>query len=430
MGTHNFFEWNRLDNAAKIFPSNSTKDDTKVFRFACELTEEVEPEILQKALDRTMEEFPFYSSVMKHGFFWYYLEESRLRPYVKEESAPPCSPIYHRDRKSLLFRVTYYHRRINLEVYHVLSDGTGALQFLRTLVHHYLLEKYPDSWNPAPVLDYDASAAQKKDDSFRKYYKSGKKQRTLKKQRSFASRIRAPRVPEGQMRIIEGVVPVTSVLEKAHEVGATMTVLLCSVLLVSIAKELPGRAKKRPVVLDVPVNLRNYFDSESARNFFNVINVSYDFSKGTGKWRDVIQKVSEDFQRELTQENIYRRMDSFASLEHNWLTRLIPLAIKDLGLKIAYDFNQAEATAALSNIGKIKMPSEYADKIRLFDVIVSTKRIQVCICSYQDNLTISFTSAFLGTDIQKHFFRTLAEMGIPVEVTANRLDDWDRGEKR
>ena len=55
MGNGKNPQWSRLDNAAKIFPSTSTSRDSKVFRFACQLREEVEPEILQHALDRTME---------------------------------------------------------------------------------------------------------------------------------------------------------------------------------------------------------------------------------------------------------------------------------------------------------------------------------------------------------------------------------------
>ena len=126
--------WRRLDNAANIFPPTSGKRDPKVFRFACELREPVEPEILQTALDVTMELFPGYRSVLRHGFFWYYLEASDLKPQVRKEASPLCSPIYDRNVSTLLFDVTYFDRRISLEVYHALADGTGALQFLRALV--------------------------------------------------------------------------------------------------------------------------------------------------------------------------------------------------------------------------------------------------------------------------------------------------------
>ena len=134
--------WRRLDNAAKIFPSASNGHDTNVFRIYCELNELVEHKYLQDAVDKTIGQFPIFSSVMKKGFFWYYLEDSIIKPIVEKESQYPCSKIYDKDVKKLLFRVTYYKKRINLEVYHVLTDGTGAEEFLKAIVTNYILLKY------------------------------------------------------------------------------------------------------------------------------------------------------------------------------------------------------------------------------------------------------------------------------------------------
>ena len=63
--------------------------------------------------------------VLRKGLFWHYLEPCNLRPIVKEEYKEPCSRLYIRDKKTLLFEVTYYKKRINFEVFHVLTDGTG-----------------------------------------------------------------------------------------------------------------------------------------------------------------------------------------------------------------------------------------------------------------------------------------------------------------
>ena len=65
--------WYKLENAAKIFPPTSTKNDTKVFRFYVELNECIEQKILDRALQKTLKEFPLFRSTLKKGFFWYYL---------------------------------------------------------------------------------------------------------------------------------------------------------------------------------------------------------------------------------------------------------------------------------------------------------------------------------------------------------------------
>ena len=168
--------WNKLDNAAKIFPPTSNERDTKVFRFSCQLKEPVDGLLLQQALDDVIGKFPIFCSVLKRGMFWYYLEHRETRPLVLPEHRPPCSELYDRNRKNLLFEVTHFRRRINLEIYHALSDGTGALQFLRTLVCRYLSLAHPEiSGDPVSELDYDASSFEKGEDSFLKYYDPKKK---------------------------------------------------------------------------------------------------------------------------------------------------------------------------------------------------------------------------------------------------------------
>ena len=103
MSDRNYLPWWRLDNAAKIFPSTSSAHDSKVFRFFCELEEEIEPAALQAALDKTMERFPIYRCVLRRGWFWYYLEESPLPAPACPEQLPPCFPVYPSPRRSLLF---------------------------------------------------------------------------------------------------------------------------------------------------------------------------------------------------------------------------------------------------------------------------------------------------------------------------------------
>ena len=130
--------WRNLDNAAKMFSAASSPKDTRVFRFYCVLKEKIDGSILKMALDQTIQKYPVFLSVMRKGLFWHYLEKSDLRPVVREEYKEPCSHLYIRDKKELLFEVTYYKNRINFEVFHALTDGTGATEFLRELVKNYL----------------------------------------------------------------------------------------------------------------------------------------------------------------------------------------------------------------------------------------------------------------------------------------------------
>ena len=173
---HSKSYWRKLDNAAKLFPATSNKKDTRVFRFYCIMKEDVREEILQQALEKALEKYPLFLSVMRKGLFWHYLEKSNLHPIVTEEFKEPCSNLYVRDKKSLLFEVTYYKKRINFEVFHVLTDGTGATCFLKEIVKNYIILAYGEKEVP---LDKErhVTIQDQETDSFRKYYSDLRRRR-------------------------------------------------------------------------------------------------------------------------------------------------------------------------------------------------------------------------------------------------------------
>jgi len=411
-------EWTRLDNAAKIFPPNTNEKDTKVFRFACELKEDVDKDILQVALDNTMLLFPMYNVILRRGIFWYYFEHTELKPEVTEESELPCSALYIPNRKNLLFRVTYYKKRINLEIYHALADGTGALAFLKTLVYYYITIKHKEDFgDKLPRLDYDASFTQKMDDSFLRNYDGDKRLDRIRLNKAY--HIKGRRSIDNRLRVIEGCMSARQVLELAHKYDTTLTVYLTSLFIKAIYMDMPARARKLPVVLSIPVNLRNYFPSVTARNFFAAIKIGYDFGKNSDKLEDIISSVKESFSRELTSDKLKRHINKLSALEHNTFMRIVPLVIKDYVLRFASYLADRGVTAALSNIGRVTVSEELAPYINMFDCFTSVRRPQVCMLSFNNKLVISFASPYTSTDIQKNFFRMLSEAGVDITISSN-----------
>jgi NRPS condensation-like uncharacterized protein len=421
MTRRNPVEWIRLDNAAKIFPPTTNEKDTKVFRFVCEMRDEVDREILQEALEDTMVLFPFYRSVLRRGVFWYYFENTDLKPVVTEEYKLPCSMLYHPNRRNLLFEVTYYKKRINLEVFHALTDGTGALGFLKTLIYYYATKKYREDFNgKLPDLDYDASLTQRMDDSFLKHYTGNKKPKRIKLIKAY--HILGRRPIDNRIKIIEGEMPVKEVIELSHRYHCTLTVYLTALFIQSIYQEMPARSRKYPVVLSVPVNLRTYFPSVTARNFFGTISIRYHFGKSSDRLEDIIEAVKTGFEKELTEERLREHMNRLSALEHNAFMRVVPLVAKDWVLRFAKFLSDRGITATLSNVGKITFTEELAPYINMLNCFTSVKRPQIAICSFRDKLVVSFASPFVGTDIQKNFYRILTQEGVTVTVTSNAGD--------
>lgn len=402
--------WRKLDNAAKIFPATSNRRDTRVFRFYCECRDTIDKTSLQMALDKTVEKYPLFLAVMRRGLFWFYLEKSDIAPVVKEENEPPCLNLYLRDQKTLLFQVSYYENRINFEVYHALTDGTGASNFLKELVKNYLLFRYADAGiSDIPLTVSDMTVQDQESDGFSKYYKRirGKKPQKLK-----TAQLSGPKITYGELNITERTASCQTLLSKSKEYGVSITVLLSAALICAIHEEMNVRQMKRPIALMVPVNLRKFFPSASMLNFFGWIEPFYLFKERDYRFEDVVEKISEYFRHELTSEGLSKRFGGYMSLERNPLLRFFPLVLKNLAMQLTLLLTRTDFTAFFSNLGIIELPSEYAQYIQRFGVFTSTPKIELSMCSFQDETVLSFASGFRNQNVERNFFRILKGLGI------------------
>lgn len=418
MNDKNPLPWWALDNAAKIFPSTGSSHDSKVFRIFCELKEDVEPGALQEALEKAVERFPMFRSVLKRGWFWYYLEDSAIPPRAGPEALPPCWPIYPSPRRSLLFRVLSFRKRVSLEVYHVLTDGTGALEFMRALICEYLLLRHPNAFS-RPELPRGASQWDSQADSFQKYYEKPRGGRLAPEPAAY--QIRGQLLPKNRMAVVEGSLPLKEALACARGMGATLTELMTALLLRSIHEGQRVRDQKKPVVITVPVNLRSYFPSRSSRNFFAIIRVGHSFGHDGDSLEAVLAHVKTQFQKSLTQEHMAAQMNSLCALEHNIPIRLVPLPVKDVVLRAANHMFSRGASASFSNIGRADMPPGAEAFIQRFGAFTCAGCLQACACSFGDDYTVSFASPFRSRETERVFFKQLVDLGQQVTVTTNLL---------
>ena len=403
--------WRKLDNAAKLYSAASNKKDTRVFRFYCELKEEVDSDVLQEALNQTIETFPTFLMVLRKGLFWHYLEPCNLRPIVKEEYKEPCSRLYIRDKKTLLFEVTYYKKRINFEVFHVLTDGTGATEFLKELVKNYLyLAHKEEGLEQVALLPEDMTVQDQEDDSFLKYY--SKDQKRPKKRKLNAFQIRRKKKDGNHLHVHESVVSVQAVLKRSRELGVSMTIFLTALFMMAINEEMSKMQKKKPVVLMVPVNLRKFFPSTSMLNFFNWIEPGYNFETQDKSFEAVLKYTKEFFESELTKEKMSAHISELLALELHPILRLAPLELKNLCIQAGAKYSEKNTTAIFSNMSAVKMPESYVPYIERFGVYTNTTKLELCLCSFQDKLSFAFTSRYDTVNIERNFYRLLKEQGI------------------
>jgi NRPS condensation-like uncharacterized protein len=414
-------KWYELDNAAKIIPATVQGADTRVFRLSCELKEEVDSEVLQHALDKTIRQFPHFNCILKKGLFWYYLEYSSQKARVCEEHLPPCSAIYTAGKKDLLFRLHYYKTRIVLEMFHVLTDGTGAFVFFKNIVIRYLVEKHHLDESIQP--EERSSVSEKTGDAFDHFYSARKSRLVLKEQMPRrAYQLKGEKNENLELQLLEGTVSVKKLLDAAHRYNSTIAVFSVALYVEAIIQEMAVRERKLPVVITVPVNLRNYFPSQTTRNFFGVINVAFDPEKYDGTLESIVEDIRNSFEEQLSEEQIFHTMNAYAALEHNWAVKMVPLVFKDLGISAINFLRQRGVTSSISNVGKVNMPEALVPYIDRFSSFMSSRSTQICISSFQDRLTFGAVTAFTSHGMLARFFRRLVELDIPVELATTDYD--------
>ena len=424
--------WRKLDNSAKIFPISTGKKYSSVFRLSAVLKEKVEPKILQEAVNQALEKYPFFKVRMKPGFFWYYLEENPKIPKIEEEQDYPCKYIDSRCNNDYLFKVTYFGSKVNIDIFHSLTDGNSGATFFKEIVYTYLELMHPEVFNEEErrirkiECDYDAEDSYMKNyDKKAKSNASGKKAYVLKGQK----------IPLGAIRKKHEKIDLEDLKKESKKQGATITQYLTAVLMYSIYQENYVKARgKRPIKICIPVNLKKYFPSKTMSNFFSYITVEAQMKKDKiDTFEKMLDFVKKDFTKRLTEEELMKTMSTNVKIGNNPLIRPIPLFIKKALVRLSYIEIRKYTTITFSNIGRIGIIGKYKDYIDYFLMLIApepVEKIKCSSCTFENKMVFTFTSILQDNRIEKRFYEFLKGKGMKIEIESNGvLDDISRKDK-
>ncbi len=417
-------KWDKLDNTANVFPVIAGESMTNVYRISVTLQEEVKQDLLQEALARVLPWFDVFKVRIRYGVFWYYFETNQKpAPEVKKEYRYPCQYISPNRNRNYLFRVNFYKNRINLEVFHVLTDGMGGITFLRELTYQYLRLSHPELREKlGDGLCSDTSL--NREDSYLKNYKKSHK-KGYKTARAF--QVKGEKLRSLELGIMHGYMPVLDLKAACSKYHVSINEYLVAAFLWSIYQEcLQGMPSKRPISACVPVNLRPYFNSITMKNFFVIVSAVFHPRKEGYDFSEVVQIVAKSLRSQISRENLENLFAYNVSNEKNFILRAVPLFIKNIAIRWVYHNSARANTTTVTNIGNIQVKEEYKKYIKGFSAMLSMsegQNIKGTICSYEDTLVFTISSNLADVSVQRGFFRRLAEDGIPVQIETNGVYD-------
>lgn len=409
--------WERLDNTAHLFPIIANDEMSNVYRISVTLKETIQPEKLQEALDKVLPRFSGFNLRLRKGFFWYYFEENgKPAPVVREEDTYPCQFIVQNQNRSYMFRVTYYGTRINMEVFHVLTDGMGTINFLKELTYEYLRLCHPNCFGEG-ILSSNTSL--NREDSFLRNYRKAKPKK-YKTEKAFL--IKGEKFPKHHLGVIHGYMKVSQLKEVCRRYGVSINEYLVAAFAYSTYREYNLQGK--PIRIAVPVNLRPYFESMTTKNFFVMVSAEFKPEEGHGDYsfEEVLHCIKESLRKQVTKEHLEDLFSYNVSNQMNLVARAIPLPLKNIGIKTVYTSAALANTSTITNIGNIKVDPEYEPYIESFYAILAMSKgqnLKGTVCSYGDTFVFTFSSVLKETHVQRRFFRTLAEDQLDIEVESN-----------
>ena len=225
--------WMKLDNAATIYPPTLTKRYASMFRMTVSLTEKVDKSILEQAVSNIMPRFPSFSYTLKQGLFWYYFKLNQEKPEIGEDYKNPLLRINFKKNKGFMFRIRYFDKRISIEYFHALTDGTGGITFLLTLAGEYLRLKHnlTIEYNDKVL---DPKIAPTKDEYSDSFPRFSRKLGKLEHEKQ-AYHYKGTKEDSHILHIVTGIIPIKELKEKGFDV--------------SEEKELITKALERCVIL-------------------------------------------------------------------------------------------------------------------------------------------------------------------------------------
>ena len=417
--------WYKLDNAGVLYSAIQKERYSSVYRFSAVMTERVDPAALQRAVDRTLPRFPGFRVHMKKGAFWYYFEPNDAPgPFVKKDIANPCQPIRAKEDNGWLVRFFYYEHRISMEAFHAISDGAGALIFLRTLLAVYLREMGHEIPPGEGILDVDEPPAREElEDAYGKYA-AGKIQRGGWKQTAYPNT--STPEPFYTLNVTMGFLPLDRLKAVAKGYGASITEYLAAVLIQAILEnqkaERPRREK--PVALAIPINLRPWFESKTLRNFILTVRPVIDPEMGKYSFPEIVSQVHHFLRLNINRHQMRAAFTGNVRYTTNPFLQVIPVALKNPLMALSYYMAGVRPfSATYTNPGPFQVSDEMRPHIRRMEVILgqATRPAPHCASiSYGNEMEITFAGTGVSAETERRFFTHLVREGIPVKVESNR----------
>lgn len=410
-------QWDRLDNAALIYTSTLSSDYATKFRTGVTLYNRVERKVLDAALSNVIGRFPSFRYALRKGLYWWYFKSIEDMPEVGESR--PLDALPFDDESGYLFKIGCNGCQITLDVFHSLTDGTGALTFLLTVAGEYLrlVEGIVPEYNQWVLDPFQAPENSEVEDGF-DYFSGGKG--TLETG-GRAYHIKGKSIAKGALNNLRISMSTDDLVKVSREHGCTVTELLSSAMIMSLQRmraEDPSARRSPLMKICIPVNLRPIFGVHTLRNFSSYVNLGIDVTSGNYTLDETIREVALQKKLETSAHQLRSKVSANVKLEDNVPVRCVPRVIKKQVMAYMHKAKgDMFCSQTLSNIGNVTLPESMVPFVTDIDFQLGRQLSLsgACACvSYNGKTSLNISRRIAEDKFEKYLTRELQSLGITI----------------
>lgn len=341
---------------------------------------------------------------------------AKIHYNIEKDNGIPCQPINISGSSSKTFRVMYFEERVSVKFFHVLTDGSGGMIFLKTLIHTYFDLLGIESEKVQGVLDISEHPSQ--EDTANEFLNVPLTNNTSGFIDKKALQMSGKLSKHKPNQVLHLTLDSTKLKDITKNYNTTVTGYLLSQMFIAMLYSTDG--EKNDFNIQVPVNMRKFYPSNTVRNFSMYCGIRVPLNE-IKDIRDTIQKVDEQLKDKANLKSMSEMMSSSSKMVKS--LRFIPLFIKQPIVKAAFGFlGDLVFTNTLSNLGVVKVPHELSSHIRKFDFVLGpsiTNRAACAVITFNNKTVFSITKTTSDPSYEQRLIENFEKDGILTDVEGN-----------
>lgn len=408
----------RTDSYAKIFLYNTHETVACVPRHTIRMSEPVRPGCLQQAVEKALLRFPHMMlTVQPTATSFRYVQNVRPPVVLPFDGADRRYTIGSDDTNGYLFLVGYQGDTITMEYQHSISDGRGFEEFIRCVLLQYLQLSGKPVENDGSVRAMDTRySPEESADGYRQLADREFSSEGIWKKPEAAHAWDLTDLGDGPEIVSEVTFPFAALHSYAKGIGVSPLSVVAPLFMRAFDHKFGGEEK--PVIAQIPVDLRPLLPTVTTRYFICFIDLPYLPAYRDLPVDEVFRRTKAFLKDQMQPEQLMYRAKRASDTCRELHEAAMPLDEKCVqGQKLCRDF-VLEDSFLITNVGEFKLPACCLPYVLDYGAVLpsAAQPFALLISSYNGTMKLSIAQRDHDLTVVSDLARSLDALGVHTET--------------